>query len=92
MKHMFTQEEDDFIITYRPTMGTMEIAMKLGLTKEQIKGRVARLRKMGYAEELDLKGDPRGRDPMAHQEIKDGYDNVPWWCRVSTRCQTQHIQ
>ena len=81
---LFPPQADAVILERYPIGGTLAVmaAMK-HLTPQQVVSRVAYLRKTGV-----VVGAPPAASPNRPEEIIDGYDNVPYWCRLSTRKQS----
>jgi len=80
---IFSEADDKLIIEKYAKHGSVLISSMTGYTTDQIIGRVAVLRKRGH----DIKTPPKAQ-PSEREVIRDGYDDVPYWCRLSTRPQS----
>jgi len=79
---VFTPAQDAVIIEHYPRGGSVAVAKLLdGIAPKQVVARVGTLRKKGVHVPAPP---PKLRE---REQIKDGYDNVPYWCRQSTRKQ-----
>ena len=84
--HEYTPEDDEYILAKWGTMKAKDIAEHLGVSLDGARNREARLRAQGR--EFAHKRKTGGYQQEAHREIiRDGYPDVPWWMRQSTRCQ-----
>lgn len=80
----WTKADDMAIIKHFPVGGSMEVASLIsGVSRTQILNRVCTLRKNGATIPM-----PHLEANIANPEmVIDGYDDVPYWCRQSTRKQ-----
>jgi hypothetical protein len=92
--HVFTKEEDEYLLENWLTKSTLQLAFHLGLEEHQIVNRISTLRQIARDTKdkrmLRALG-PKNLSAMQEQRIEDGYDDIPYWMRVSTRDQHLNI-
>ena len=92
MKTNFTADEDSYIIANHGSVKITEMCEVLGRTYPSVWEHIARLRQAGKLMKL-VKYRRRVKPKYTEREvITDGYDDVPWWCRQSTRSQVFRAQ
>ena len=85
--HVYTQADDKYIIEHWSSMKVAEIAKVIGVNPDTLRSHVKKIRDKG----VQFKHRNNRTDGYTYQEnreiIRDGYPDIPWWCRQSTRCQ-----
>jgi hypothetical protein len=93
MRTNFTPEEDAYIIANHGSVKITKMCEALGRTYPSVWEHIARLREAGKLGKLVKYHRRHVRDrETAREIITDGYDDVPWWCRQSTRRQVFRAQ
>jgi hypothetical protein len=85
-QHVYTDTDDRYILDHYHKLPPLEIAQAIGVSVCALMKRAQTLQREGR--ECKHKGKSWGKtEPSEREIIRDGYDNVPWWCRQSTRRQ-----
>ena len=85
----WTDEEDAYLLANCERMTSEAIGAHLGRTRSQVNHRLRRLEVMGV--EIPDRYGLGNNAPVEPQRIIDGYDDVPWQCRIDGRPQGMSI-
>lgn len=84
MPHTWTKEDEAFLVANYSKLTVRELSEIYGVSPKAITRRMYVLRHRG---KKAVRKAVRYRKVADREIVRDGYPDVPWWCRQSTRCQ-----